>query len=388
MKKKLLSIGMIFVIILLSGCSFAGNYYKDGKKSFEKGEYEVAADDFSKAIAANPNRAQYYIDYGLALVALGKYEDALKQFDLAYRDKDMAVIRENNKRALRGKGIAYYKMQEYKKAIKEFTNALKIDELSALDVDILSYMGSAYGAVGMYKEAVETYTDILKDQKDNAQAYADRAFCYRCLGSYKESLSDYNRAITLKSSNFDFYFGKYNLLMDQGDLASAKEVLAKASDIKVSTEEDKYNLAKLHFYQENYGTALTELESSFKAGINEADYYIGEIYRIQKDYTKAAYYYENYIKTGKVLTPNVYNQIAVCLIREGDSNKALEYLKTGIEWNEAATLRILKKNEIIAYEKLGEFDTADEKLDAYLESYPEDKTAAREAEFVDTRLTK
>jgi tetratricopeptide (TPR) repeat protein len=71
MIKKLLSIGIIFVLILLSGCSFAGNYYKDGKKSFEKGDYKVAADDFSKAIAANPNRAQYYIDYGLALVALG-----------------------------------------------------------------------------------------------------------------------------------------------------------------------------------------------------------------------------------------------------------------------------------------------------------------------------
>ncbi len=386
MNKKLLSIGMILMVILLSGCSTAGSYYKDGKKSFESGDYEKAAESFDKAITANPNRAQYYVDYGLALVALGKYEDAIAEFDHAYMDKDMSIIRENNKRALRGKGIAYYHMQDYKKAVKEFKNALKIDELPELNVDILYYMGSSYRSIGSYQKAIDAYTEILAGNKNNAQAYAQRAYCYQCLAMYQEGLADYDSAISLEPNNFDYYFGKYNLLIGQGDLNSAKQALQKASDIKAGTEEDKYNLAKLHYYQENYDTALSELESSSQAGIYEAYYYLGEIYRIQKDYTKAVYYYENYIKAGEVTTPNVYNEIAVCLIKTGDDKKALEYLKTGIAFNDAGTLKVLAKNEIIAYEGLGDFETAKEKLNEYLESYPEDEAAVREAQFIDTRL--
>lgn len=386
--KKLLSVGIVFIILFLSGCSFAGNYYEDGKKAFKRGDYEQAADDFSKAIASNHNRAQYYVDYGLSLIALGKYEESLTQFDKAYMNKDMAVIRKNNKRALRGKGIAYYKLNEYEKAVAELKAALEIDELAELNMDILYYMGSIYRVSGAFDKAVDAYTEIIQNDKDDALAYAERAYCYCSLGSFKKSLTDYNKAISRDPDNFEYYFGKFNLLMDIKDTAGAKEVLAKASDIKVKTDEDKYNMAKLHYYQENYGAALTELENSYTSGFYEAYYYVGEIYRIQKNYTKASYYYETYINKGNTDSPRVYNQIAVCLMKTGDYKKALDYLDTGIKFKDTSTLRVLKKNEIIACEKIGDYDAAATKMKAYLAAYQEDEAATREAEFINTRLAK
>jgi tetratricopeptide (TPR) repeat protein len=383
MKKKLPSILIYLLIILLfTGCGKASKYDREGKESFEKGKYEEAADNFSKAVAANPNRSEYYIDYGLALIALGRYEDAITQFDSAYIDKDMLTIQENNKRALRGKGIAFFHMAEYQKAIEEFQKALKISELSKLNVDILYYMGASYRTIGSYDEAMKAYSSVLSEDEKNAGAFAERAFCYQSMGDYKKSLADYDKAISLKPGYMECYFDKYFLMLDEGDPTGAAKVLEKASDLPADTEEDKYSLAKIHFLQKDYKAAEAELKESFDAGFTEAYYYIGEIYRIQKDYTKAAYYYENYIKSGEITYAGVYNQIAVCLIKEGDYKKALEYLETGIALNQARTLQTLKKNEIIACENLGMFDKAKEKLEEYLENYPQDSEALREAEFV------
>lgn len=388
MNKKFLSTGILIIIIaMLTGCSFAGHYYKEGKKSFEDGKYEKAAENFNKAIELNSNRADYFIDYGMTLIALGKYEDALSQFDSAYMNKEMSIIRENNKRVLRGKGIAYYKMQKYEQAVTAFNKALNMSELPGLNLDILYYMGSALTSIGSYDKAIDTYTKIIAKDKKNAGAYGDRASCYRYMGMTEKSMEDYDKAISIDTTNYEYYFGKYDLLAESGKEVDAKNVLSNATEIEAKTEEDKYNLAKIHYYQGDYDLALTELEKSYKNGFNEADYYIGEVYRNKKDYTKAVYYYEEYINSGKVNRSNVYNQAAVCLFKVDDYKKAIKYLELGIKYNDAGTIQTLKKNEIIAYENLGDFNKADEKLKDYLGSYPEDKDAIREAEFIETRLT-
>ncbi len=387
MKKKLLSMGLFFAILtMISGCSSAGNYDRDGKKSFANGNYEDAAACFTAAIEENPNRADYYLDYGMTLIALERYEDALIQFDLAYLDKDIQMIKENNKRVYRGKGIAYYHMLQYQKAIDEFNQALNISELSELDMDILYYIGNSFMTIGSYEEAIKSYTSVLTIDAKNEIALGNRAFCFKSLGDYEKSLADYDLAISLQPNNYEFYLGKYYLMVENGDKAGALAVLEQAIELEVKNSEDLYNLAKVHYLQENYEVALSELSEGFANGFTEAYYYIGEIYRIKKDYPKAIYYYEIFISEGETLTSNVYNQIASCLIKSGESKEAIEYLEKGIAYNNAQTMQVLMQNEIIAYETLSMFDTAMEKLEVYLARYPEDLRALREAEFIKTRL--
>ncbi len=385
--KKLLSMGIcLILVIMLSGCTLSGSLYQDGKKSFLDGNYEDAAADFEQAIKANPNRADYYIDYGLTLTKLGRYEEALAEFDKAYVNKDIIIANRNNKRMYRGKGITYYYMLDYIKAIEEFGNALKIRELPDLDQDILHYAGSALMIIGDYEEAVKTYTRLVDlDGKDDI-AYDSRAFCYRILGEYEKSLADYDMAIKLKPNGYNHYFGKYSLLMEQGDTAVAAEVLTKASEIEIKTSEDQYNTAKLHYFQGDYETALAEFNDGFANGFQEAYYYIGEIYRIKKDYPKAIYYYETYMGAGKPATSEVYNQIGTCLIKTGQYEEALNYLEQGIAYHQAGVIQTLKRNEIIAYERLGKFDEADEKLADYISQYPKDETVIKESKFIESRL--
>ncbi|MBB2184024.1 tetratricopeptide repeat protein [Lachnospiraceae bacterium MD1] len=387
MKKKLLTVGLLVGIILsVTACSSAGKHYKAGREYFQEGKYEEAKASFEAAITENSNRADYYIDYGLTLIALGMYEEALEQFDQVYMDKDIMVVKENNKRVLRGRGIAYYELKQYDKAIEQFEGALDINELSEMNLDILYYMGNSLMIGGDYDKAVDTYTTILSIDKNNVTAYNSRAYCYRNLGDYEKSIADYDAAISINAAEFDSYLGKYHMLMETGKESEAEQVLALAAKIEAKTDEDRYNLAKICFFQKNYDKAQTMLNESISKGFLEAYYYIGEINRIQKDYPKAIYNYEAYIKEGKPTNPGVYNQIASCLIKSGDYNKAIEYLETGIAYQHDGYMQTLKKNEIIAYESLGDFDTAMEKMTAYLKSYPKDSEAVREAEFIKTRI--
>ncbi len=364
----------------------SNNLYEDGKKSFESGNYEEAVALFEAAIKETSNKAEYYIDYGFSLIKLERYEEALTIFDNAYVNKDIIIVNRNNKRLYRGKGIANYHMMEYSDAIAEFKKALAIHELSELDMDILYYIGSSLMTVGSYEDAIEAYTSIIKLDNKSADAYSSRALCYRNLGDFDLSLADYDTAIRLEQENYTHYFGKYYLLAENGDVTGANEVLAKAAQINQKTSEDQYNMGKVHFYQGDYEVALSELSEGFNNGFTEAYYYIGEIYRIKKDYPKAIYYYDIFIKEGDILAPNVYNQIASCLIKTGEYTQALSYLEKGIAYNHAGSMQSLKRNEIVAYECLGDFNKAKEKLTEYMMLYPDDKEAAREAKFLETRI--
>lgn len=389
MKKILWSISLLIMMtVIFTGCSKAENFYRDGKKNFISGDYNKAAECFGSAVSINPDRADYYIDYGLVLIKLGEYEEAVSVFDHAYMNKDMSIIRENDKKILRGKGISYYLMKQYDKAIQEFEKALDIKELSELDMDILFYKAEAIQASGLYEEAIKDFTKLLKLKSGNALAYAKRALCYKLIGDMDKSLADYDSAIKLEQDNYENYFGKYFLMEEMGDKSGAKAVLKQAEKLQGDTDKDKYNKALIHYYQGKYDTALSELTECLSNENKEAGYYIGEIYRIRKDYTNASYYYEKYIADEGAVLTNAFNQIAVCQMKTGNYEEALKYIEKGLALNDVNRERILRKNEIIAYEYLGRYEEADTKLRKYLEDYPGESEAIRETVFIETRLIK
>jgi tetratricopeptide (TPR) repeat protein len=384
--KKLTTIGLFFVIIfVLSGCNKADVDYSSGKKYFDSGNYEEAVKYFSSAIENNPNRAEYYIGYGMSLIGSEKYDEAIVQFDRIIMEKKISMVLENNKRALRGKGIAYVNMQNYLEAINMFDKALKINELSDLNMDILYYKGNVLINTGFYREAAEIYTLIMDQFGEDAQILGNRAYAYQKLGEYEKGIDDFDRAIALQNTNYEYYYGKYYLLQNMGRNNDANEVLSRAAELEIKTKADKFNLAKIHFYQGLYDQAFPELSESFGNGFTEAYIYIGEIYSQKKDYSTAKYYYEKYIEEGAAASYEVYNQIASCHIKMDEYEQAIPYLETGLKFANNNEARILRKNEIIAYENLGDFEKALNKLQGYIVSYPDDELAKNELSFIVSR---
>lgn len=385
-----LIITTLIISISLIGCGMIKNakyYYKKGMKEYKEENYNAAKKNFKLAITKNKNKAEYVIDYAFTLIQTNNYEEAIKQFDKVIIDKDNKIVRENNKEAYRGIGIAYYEASDYDNAIKAFDSALIIKESKSLDLDILYYKGKCETELGRYKEAVNTYTTLLnKDNKDVAN-YLARAFSYSRLEQYEKASEDYNKAIKLAPKNYDIYFQKYSMFLEADDKEAAEDVLKKALEIKVKGDKDYFNIGRIYYYQGDYDKAMTELKSALEKGNSSANFYLGEILTNQRDYKKAIPYYEDYINNHKnIKSGTVYNQLGVCYLKVGEYKKALEMIQTGIDKKDFNNMKSLKFNEIIAYERLINFDKALDKTKSYLEAYPEDELAKKELEFIKTRV--
>ncbi len=380
---------LMLTITLLGGCSVtsAGRYYNEGLEYFNSGNYNKAEASFSKALKLNGDRADYYIDYAMTLTQLGKYDEAIQYFDRVILDKDNSIVNKNNKAAYRGKGIAYFKSHDYVNAIGQFDKALAIDELSDLNMDILYYKGNSQAKAGLFEKAAETYTALLDGNPSDGDTYNSRAYVYRMLGDYEKSLADYERAIKLDNSNYEYYFGKYFLMTETGDTEGAASVLEMASNIKGTTQEDNFNLAELHYYMGNYDNSIVEFSEAFKNGFAKAYFFLGSIYEKEEDYKTAVYNYNMYIsEETNIISAAVYNQLAFCLIKMENYEAALSNIQTGLKYNDIAFNQTLKRNEIVTYEKLGDFEEAYTIMTEYLGQYPEDADALAENEFIKTRL--
>lgn len=389
-KKRLKSAAMVLLaVILLGGCSLesAGGYHKEGLEYLTSGSYDKAEATLAKALKLNGDRADYYIDYGMALIQLGRYEEAIQNFDRAVLNKDNKIVNKNNKAAYRGKGIAYFKNHNYGKAIEQFDKALAIRELSDLNLDILYYKGNSQAKAGLFDKAIKTYTSILQEKQTDAYTYYSRAYAYRMLKDYEKSLADYDKAIKLDNKNYDYYFGKYFLLLEEGDTEKATAVLSMAANIKGKTQEDYFNLAKVHYYMGDYDNAIVEFSEAYKNGFAEAYFFLGSIYEQKEDYKNAVNNYSLYIKEeAYISSAAVYNQISYCQLKLNNYEDALSYIQTGLKYNDIEFNQSLIRNEIVVYEKMGEFEKAAGLMKDYLKAYPDDEAAAKEYEFIKTRL--
>lgn len=381
---------MLFIpVLLLTGCGSksSADYYKEGQVYFNSGNYDKADESFTKAIEGNKERADYYISYAMNLIQLKRYDDAIVNFERSILDKDNGVVRKNNKKAYRGEGIAYYRAYDYTSAIDKFNKALNIKELTEMNQDILSYKGKAQEKSGLYKEAAKTFTEIIGNSKNNANAYINRGDIYRKMGEYKKSLEDYDKAIKLKASNYDYYLAKYFLLLDKEDKAGAEKVLKQAAAINGSTEEDKFNMAKVTYYQGDLKAAIQMFGEAFGNGFTESYYYLGSIYEQKKDYENAVTNYSKYLET-EVGSDNgrAYNQAAECLMTLKNYEEALVYIEDGIKVNDISVNQDLKRNQIIVYEHLDRFEEAYKLMESYLKVYPDDEAAKKEEVFLKSRL--
>lgn len=380
----------ILMVCLLSGCSIGNNgkaHYKEGIKHVELGEYELAKTNLKKAIEENPYKAEYYIDYGLVLIMNEEYEQALTQFELGILDKNNQVVRENNKKAHRGKGIAYFTQGKCENALKEFQQALDIGELPKLNEDIRLYMGLCMEKSGMYEEALDHYESMLKEDK-SSELYGAIGRTKYYMSDLEGALESYNEAIDKADKGYEYYIEKHGILLSMEDIQGANEVLRQALTIQPKSKEDQYQVGKIYGLLGDDTTAIPQLETAVEDGYQEANYYLGDIYSKQEEYQEALTYYKEYFEsTNSHTIDNIYNQYAVCLINTQSYDKALTVLEQGLEKVDERTKKTLLFHQVTVLEHLGRFQEAYEIGKVYIEKYPDDEEMLRELEFLQTRVS-
>ncbi|MCK5508404.1 MAG: tetratricopeptide repeat protein [Desulfobacterales bacterium] len=93
----------------------------DGNRLIEKKKYQKAADLFTEAISNESERAEGYLNRGIAYVHIEQYNEAIVDFTKAIqKDRTLAIAYAN-------RGIAYDHLGRHKDALSDYQKALSID---------------------------------------------------------------------------------------------------------------------------------------------------------------------------------------------------------------------------------------------------------------------
>lgn len=138
-----------------------------------------------------------------------------------------------------------------------------------------------------------------------------------------------------------------------------------------------------------YEEAVEEFEKAVENEVNIGDAYrgIGIARWEQKDYEGALDAFLNALENGAQMTGTLYNFIGCCELELDNPVSAQNYFRLGIETEDSSDelLKEMKYNMVVAYEQAKDWESARVELDEYLAEYPEDETALKEKEFLETR---
>lgn len=307
------------------------------------------------------------------------YRGALEQLELAEENG------ENARLVNRARGIACMGLTEYEQAAAYFEAALAGSNgvVQNVDFDLNFYLAAAYTKSSRYSEAEGIYDAILDLRPNEEDAYFLRGNVRLALGNYEGAKADFDKVISMDAHNYDRLIEIYEVLNYYGYGADGQEYL-RAALASGDKEIDKYASGRIYFYLGEYQNAYLDLEEAREKGGVESYLYLGRAYEATGDYNYAANVYNSYLEKNEG-NAEMYNQLGLCEMTRGEYRKALDAFQAGMQLENTTMMQTLAFNEIVAYERLGEYAQAYILMGNYLNNYPDDQQARREYEFLSTR---
>lgn len=316
---------------------------------------------------------------GMTAVEALDYDGALVSFEAARQ------AGEDERLLYRGEGMAYMGKTMYAEAARAFETALSLSSgrINGMDYDINYYLAAAYYKQGELGRAVDVYSAIIALRDSERDAYYLRGAIYAQQGSLDLAKADFDRTIALKKNDYDRLIEIYGVLEAAGFKGAGQEYLQAAMDAGTK-DMTNYEKGRISYYLEDYENARTYLEKARDDGGYEAVLFLGKTYETLGDNNYAISVYNTYLES-EGPNPQVLNQLGLCKMQTGDYAGALGNFQAAMNIEGNGMMQVLKLNEIIAYERLGEYKNASVLMDGYLKTYPDDEEAKREYTFLQTR---
>lgn len=345
--KTVLILAAVTGALLLGGCgSEKTKIYEQAGKDLSQGSYKYALEEYQTSIQNGVKPAQSYRGAGIASLRLGKYDDA----------------------------------------ISSFTDALNCDKVSkSLRKDILSYRATAELKSGKYEDAMADCQTLGEDFEMDAGSYFLTGKVALAMDSYEEAASNFKQAYG-EDSTYDMAIQIYEAYLDKDMEADGTRYLEAALSSEAKDAKDHCDRGRVYYYMEDYSNAKKELLEASKKDNTEALLLLGMVYLAQDDVDNAKAMYTQYISAAGDSAKG-YNGLALCDIRNGDYDSALDNITKGLPTATTDEMQSLLFNEIVTYEKKLDFATALTKVKEYIDVFPEDSAAKKELAFLKTRTS-
>jgi len=190
-----------------------------------------------------------------------------------------------------------------------------------------------------YQEAIQYYTEALKQNPKLAEGYLYRGISYHELGLFKEALSDYQKTLELEKNNLEALLYRGILYQATGEYQKSEADLSRVIETKPTHAEAYFYLGKTHFFLEKFDLAVKSYSKAiFLNPRAEIYFYRGIAYTSSKDYEKALKDYFTVLEIDENYFFAYYNLACVYSLKKEQEKACFFFrqaVKTGVlEWNE------------------------------------------------------
>jgi len=166
-------------------------YYNRAIAYFELGNYKNALADYEQALNVNDNNKRAYYGKGLVLFKLEEYKKAIACFDKVLKI-DLGFIL-----AYANRAFSYFEQGKYKVAVYDDGKVLNKQK----DAVIYYYRGKAYEKLNMYKKALKDYDKALKLDDSYNIVYFEKAGCLEKMGEQGIAIKEYKEFLRKVKDN-------------------------------------------------------------------------------------------------------------------------------------------------------------------------------------------
>ena len=269
------------------------------------------------------------------------------------------------------KASVFSQLKDSKNAIKYFRNALQSASKEDRD-EIYLDLAVEYENDGNYKAALKVLKEAVKSNPNNESAIYEIAFCYDHLGEYETSIKCYSDFIDENPYSFTAW---YNL----GNAHSKLETFDKAIwayDYCILINEDfgpvYFNIANAYLAKEKFTKAIEHFHKCIELDGDDpvALCYIGECHEQLNELELAKMFYKRSLELAPLL-PDAWLGLGIIEDIEGNTREGITFIKKAskLDVENAGVYHVLAG----AYEKVEEFENADDNYQLSLALDPNDE---------------
>ncbi len=310
----------------------------------------------------------------------GDYDSAYKQYEAFVENGEFLA------EAYRGMGICQIHKGEFDKACLSFERSLiQVEEQDfEFTTDVNLYLAYCRSLRGETDKAISIYSNLLK-KESNADILYLRGRLYMQKGEDEQASADFERAAEL-TSDYDLFINIYSIYKEHQKDADGSAFLEKALEIANREGGEHYEQGLVHYYLQNYAAAKEDLIAATKEDPSDtkALLLLGRVYLSMDDIASARAMFKEHTENEK-LAAVAYNGLALCEMADGNYEEALDLIATGLSFGDEGANQSLRFNEIVAYERMYDFETARTRAASYITYYPTDEAGLREMEFLASR---
>lgn len=189
------------------------------------------------------------ISSGLSWIQAGYWKNDITLFTHAIK------VTENNWKAWKHLGYAYYKLGQYPQAVDAFRQSI---EYAPDNDESWNKLGLAYLRLGQLQMATDAFQKSLELRQDFPETWYNLGVVYGALGRYQQAMNTFQEALRLKPDHVEAWYGLGNSLACQGQDPQAIEAFREVLRLNPNHSMALYGLGMAH-------AALGQRQETFQA---------------------------------------------------------------------------------------------------------------------------